>query len=281
MNMQPALRTELHGLPLSGATSAGTQSVAAAAVLTVSDIHKSFGSHEVLKGISLAAKKHDVVSILGSSGSGKSTFLRCANLLEIPDCGIINVNGETICIERGERSGHVRAKRILRLRKSTAMVFQQFNLWSHMTVLRNVTFSLVNVRGMSKKDAEVVALANLERVGMAHKRDAYPIQLSGGQQQRVAIARALAMEPEVMLFDEPTSALDPELVQEVLKVMRSLAEEGRTMLVVTHEMAFAREVSNRVLFFHEGKIIEDGDPEEVFMRPKSDRFKAFTSRQPS
>lgn len=160
------------------------------------------------------------------------------------------------------------------------MVFQQFNLWAHMTVLRNVTFSLTHVFHLPRKEAEALALEKLEKVGMAHKRDAYPIQLSGGQQQRVAIARALAMEPEVMLFDEPTSALDPELVQEVLKVMRDLAEEGRTMLVVTHEMDFARDVANRVLFFHEGQILEDGSPDEVFNHPRSDRFKAFTSRTP-
>ncbi|WP_407670860.1 ABC transporter ATP-binding protein [Paraburkholderia franconis] len=249
-------------------------------VLVVEDIHKSFGENEVLKGISLTAKKHDVISILGSSGSGKSTFLRCINLLETPDTGTIRANGEVISLRRDGGDRQVDARKVRMLRRNMTMVFQQFNLWAHMTVLRNVTFALTHVLQMSRKDAEDVAIANLEKVGMAHKRDAYPIQLSGGQQQRVAIARALAMEPEVMLFDEPTSALDPELVQEVLKVMRALADEGRTMLVVTHEMDFAREVANRVLFFHEGRILEDGSPDDVFNRPASDRFKAFVSRRP-
>ncbi|MEX4004856.1 ABC transporter ATP-binding protein [Paraburkholderia sp. EG285A] len=248
-------------------------------VLVVEDIHKSYGANEVLKGISVTAKKHDVISILGSSGSGKSTFLRCINLLETPDSGTIRSNGETIRF--GERGvGAPDARTVRRLRRNMSMVFQQFNLWAHMTALRNVTFALTHVLNMPRKEAELVALSKLEKVGMAHKRDAYPIQLSGGQQQRVAIARALAMEPEVMLFDEPTSALDPELVQEVLKVMRTLADEGRTMLVVTHEMDFAREVGNRVLFFHEGGILEDGTPDEVFARPKSERFRSFISRKP-
>lgn len=249
-------------------------------VLVVEDIHKSFGTNQVLKGISLTARKHQVISILGSSGSGKSTFLRCTNLLEIPDSGTIRANGKELRFERNGGHGKIDSRVVRDLRRNMTMVFQQFNLWAHMTILRNVTFALTSVLHMSRKDAEDVALAKLEKVGMVHKRDSYPIHLSGGQQQRVAIARALAMEPEVMLFDEPTSALDPELVQEVLKVMRTLADEGRTMLVVTHEMDFAREVSNRALFFHEGRILEDGTPDEVFNRPKSDRFKTFVSRKP-
>jgi ABC-type histidine transport system ATPase subunit len=263
----------------SGGSDSTPCAVAPNDVLVVEDLRKSFGSNEVLKGISLSAKKHEVISILGSSGSGKSTFLRCINLLETPDSARICVNGEQMLIgtQPGGRIERLDQRQITRLRRSLAMVFQQFNLWAHMTVLRNVTFALTHVLGMTKKDAELKAMANLERVGLVHKRDAYPIQLSGGQQQRVAIARALAMDPDVMLFDEPTSALDPELVQEVLKVMRSLAEEGRTMLVVTHEMTFAREVANRVVFFHEGTVLEDGAPEDVFLRPKSERFRTFAA----
>lgn len=270
-----------YGCAIDGSSAQNTPMVGPAKdVLVAEDIHKSFGTNQVLKGISLAARKHEVISILGSSGSGKSTFLRCTNLLEIPDVGTIRANGEEIRFERNGGHDPIDSRVVLNLRRNMTMVFQQFNLWAHMTILRNVTFALTHVLHMSRKDAEEVALAKLEKVGMAHKRDAYPIHLSGGQQQRVAIARALAMEPEVMLFDEPTSALDPELVQEVLKVMRALADEGRTMLVVTHEMDFAREVSNRVLFFHEGRILEDGTPDEVFNRPKSDRFKMFLSRKP-
>ncbi|MPW20412.1 histidine/lysine/arginine/ornithine transporter subunit; ATP-binding component of ABC superfamily [Paraburkholderia piptadeniae] len=281
MSIGPRRSFDQFELPASGQDLDGDAVTRAADhVLVVEDIHKSFGENEVLKGISLTAKKHDVISILGSSGSGKSTFLRCINLLETPDTGTIRANGEVISLRRDGGDRQVDARKVRMLRRNMTMVFQQFNLWAHMTVLRNVTFALTHVLQMSRKDAEDVAIANLEKVGMAHKRDAYPIQLSGGQQQRVAIARALAMEPEVMLFDEPTSALDPELVQEVLKVMRALADEGRTMLVVTHEMDFAREVANRVLFFHEGRILEDGSPDDVFNRPASDRFKAFVSRRP-
>ena len=247
--------------------------------LQVDDIHKSFGSIEVLKGISLTANDQDVISILGSSGSGKSTFLRCINLLEIPTSGSVRVNGELIEMKQ-QRDGEpapADRKQVDRIRSKLAMVFQQFNLWSHMTVLQNVYEAPVHVLKVPKKQAKEQAEAVLERVGLIDRKDYYPAHLSGGQQQRAAIARALAMSPDLMLFDEPTSALDPELVGEVLKVMRSLAEDGSTMLVVTHEMGFAREVSNRVMFLHQGKVEEDGLPSEVFDHPKSARFKEFLS----
>ncbi len=247
--------------------------------LDVEDIHKNFGSIEVLKGISLSANDQDVISILGSSGSGKSTFLRCINLLEIPTSGTVRVNGELIEMKK-LRNGDVVAadrKQVDRIRSRLAMVFQQFNLWSHMTVLQNVYEAPVHVLKIPKKEAKEQAESVLERVGLIDRKDYYPAHLSGGQQQRVAIARALAMSPDLMLFDEPTSALDPELVGEVLQVMRSLAEDGSTMLVVTHEMGFAREVSNRVLFLHQGRVEEDGSPHEVFDHPKSARFKEFLS----
>lgn len=246
--------------------------------LEVRDIHKSFGTLEVLKGISLTAHKHDVVSILGSSGSGKSTFLRCINLLERPSGGQIFVHGEEIRLKpSGGKMIPEDRKQVERMRSKLAMVFQQFNLWSHMTVLQNVIEGPIQVLGMTKAEAIEKALSVLERVGLYERKDYYPAHLSGGQQQRVAIARALAMEPEVMLFDEPTSALDPELVGEVLKVMRGLAEEGRTMLVVTHEMAFARDVSSKVMFMHQGQVEEFGPPQEVFTNPSSERFRDFLS----
>lgn len=250
-----------------------------ATALAVKDLHKRFGPVKVLKGVSMTAREHDVISILGSSGSGKSTLLRCINLLEIPTSGEVRVKGELIKMR--ERRGGERTpadpKQVQRIRAKLAMVFQQFNLWSHMTVLQNIIEAPVHVLGVPKKQAMEQAEQVLERVGMVDRKDYYPTHLSGGQQQRAAIARALAMEPELLLFDEPTSALDPELVSEVLKVMRSLAEEGRTMLVVTHEMAFAREVSDRVLFLHEGRIEEEGSPDDVFEQPKSERFRAFLS----
>jgi ABC-type histidine transport system ATPase subunit len=248
-------------------------------MLEIQGLHKSFGRTEILKGIDLTAKKHDVIAILGSSGSGKSTFLRCINMLETPNSGKVFVNGELIKMTTG-KDGIARASdaaQIIRIRRKLAMVFQQFNLWSHMTVLQNVMFAPVKVLGVSRQDAELQAIAQLEKVGLADKRHQYTNQLSGGQQQRVAIARALAMEPDVMLFDEPTSSLDPELVGEVLKVMRSLAEEGRTMLVVTHEMGFAREVASRVVFFHQGRVEEDGPPQELFKNQKSPHFQKFCS----
>lgn len=231
---------------------------------------------QVLKGISFCAARNEVISILGSSGSGKSTLLRCINLLEMPDRGEIAVQGETIKIieKRGVRVA-ADPEQVQRIRTKVAMVFQQFNLWEHMTVLENVCEAPISVLKLTKHAAAVRAGEVLERVGMDKNINAFPAHLSGGQQQRVAIARALAMQPDVLLFDEPTSALDPELVSEVLKVMRSLAAEGRTMVVVTHEMKFAREASDRILFLHQGLIEEDGDPAEVFDNPKSERFKQF------
>ena len=248
--------------------------------LSMQDIHKSFGALEVLKGISLEAHKGDVISILGASGSGKSTFLRCINLLETPDAGVVSVSGETIEMKR-HRNGHALAvspRQVERIRARLGMVFQSFNLWSHMTVLQNVIEGPHYVLKRDRKACIAQAEQILDRVGLLNRKDFYPSQLSGGQQQRVAIARALAMEPEVMLFDEPTSALDPELVGEVLKVMRSLAEEGRTMLVVTHEMGFARNVSNRVVFMHQGSIDCQGTPDEMFGSGGSPRFQQFISR---
>jgi arginine/ornithine transport system ATP-binding protein len=233
----------------------------------------------VLKGVSLRANERDVISILGSSGSGKSTLLRCINLLETPTSGDVYVHGELIRMREIRGGGRVPEdkKQVERIRAKLAMVFQQFNLWSHMTVLQNVIEAPIQVLRIPRRQAIERAEAVLQRVGMYDRKDYYPAHLSGGQQQRAAIARALAMEPDLMLFDEPTSALDPELVGEVLRVMRSLAEEGRTMLVVTHEMGFARDVSDRVLFLHEGRVEEDGPPGQVFGQPRSERFRQFLS----
>ncbi|MEZ8141840.1 histidine/lysine/arginine/ornithine ABC transporter ATP-binding protein [Enterovibrio norvegicus FF-33] len=250
-----------------------------AVALQIKDLHKTFGQHEVLKGISLDAHRGDVISIIGSSGSGKSTFLRCINLLETPTSGEIWVNGELIEMKNG-RGGDaipVSEKQVQRIRSRLAMVFQGFNLWSHMTVMENVIEAPIHVLGVSKAEAIERAEAYLQRVGLYERRDYYPGHLSGGQQQRAAIARALAVEPEALLFDEPTSALDPELVGEVLNVMKILAEEGRTMLVVTHEMAFARDVSNHVMFLHQGRVEEQGHPEKLFTSPESERLKQFIS----
>ncbi len=247
--------------------------------LDIRNLHKTFGQNEVLKGISLEAHKGDVISIIGSSGSGKSTFLRCINLLEIPTAGDIYVNGELIQMKQTRQHQLVPAneKQVQRIRSRLAMVFQGFNLWSHLTVLGNVIEAPVHVLGVPKAEAIEKAELLLKKVGLYERKDYYPGHLSGGQQQRAAIARALAVDPEVMLFDEPTSALDPELVGEVLGVMRDLAEEGRTMLVVTHEMAFARDVSNHVMFLHQGLVEEQGHPEQVFTAPKSERLKQFIS----
>lgn len=247
-----------------------------AAALVVDDLYKSFGPLEVLKGVSLTARDGDVIAMIGSSGSGKSTFLRCINLLEIPDEGTISLRGETIRMIQSRHGGRPQNwKQVDRLRTRLGMVFQQFNLWSHMTVLENVIEAPVHVLKRPKAEAVELAMALLDKVGIAEKRDHYPSHLSGGQQQRAAIARALAMEPEVMLFDEPTSALDPELVGEVLRVMRQLAEEGRTMVIVTHEMGFARDVANEVLFLHQGRIEEQGPPAQVFGDPASERCRQF------
>ncbi|GAD91258.1 MULTISPECIES: ABC transporter ATP-binding protein [Vibrio] len=247
--------------------------------LTINNLHKTFGQNDVLKGISLEAHKGDVISIIGSSGSGKSTFLRCINLLETPTKGEIWVNGELIEM-KNNRLGEAypsNAKQVQRIRSRLAMVFQGFNLWSHLTVLENVIEAPVHVLGVPKAQAIEKAKQLLQKVGLYERKDYYPGHLSGGQQQRAAIARALAVDPEVMLFDEPTSALDPELVGEVLGVMRDLAEEGRTMLVVTHEMAFARDVSNHVMFLHQGLVEEQGDPAQLFTNPESERLQQFIS----
>ncbi len=245
--------------------------------LRADNIRHRFGSLEVLKGISLEAREGDVISILGSSGSGKSTLLRCINMLEVPDGGTVSVGGETIALRPGRngRRQPVDPKQVERIRASVAMVFQSFNLWSHKTVLENVIEAPIHVLRRPRADCIAEAEAILEKVGIAEKRHHYPAHLSGGQQQRAAIARALAMHPKVMLFDEPTSALDPELVGEVLRVMRGLAEEGRTMLVVTHEMGFAREVSNRVVFLHQGVIEAEGAPDDVFNGGATARLRQF------
>lgn len=247
--------------------------------LQVENIHKHFGSNEVLKGVSLSAHAGDVISIIGSSGSGKSTFLRCINLLEKPNEGRIIVAGEEIKLAPS-RSGELNAvdpKQLARMRTKLAMVFQHFNLWAHMTVLQNIIEAPVHVMGVPRDKAVDTARNYLAKVGLEGKEDSYPAHLSGGQQQRVAIARALAMEPEVMLFDEPTSALDPELVTEVLKVMKNLAQEGRTMVVVTHEMGFAREVANHLIFLHKGLVEEEGNPAQVLASPRSERLAQFLS----
>lgn len=244
--------------------------------LLVQDLHKRFGALEVLKGVSLQALNGDVISMIGSSGSGKSTFLRCINLLEIPDSGEIHVGGELIEMAKGRHGTRIRSTAQLdRIRTRLGMVFQSFNLWSHMTVMENVIEAPVHVLKLPKAEARERAEALLVKVGIADKRDHYPAHLSGGQQQRAAIARALAMEPRVMLFDEPTSALDPELVGEVLKVIRDLAQEGRTMVIVTHEINFAREVSDRMVYLHAGRIEEEGPPEALFEQPRSDRLRQF------
>ncbi|WP_447902581.1 ABC transporter ATP-binding protein [Pseudomonas serbica] len=245
--------------------------------LEIKNLHKSYGSHEVLKGVSLEAKAGDVISIIGSSGSGKSTFLRCINLLEQPNAGNIVLNGEQLKLVSNKLGGLKAAepKQLQRMRSRLSMVFQHFNLWSHMSALENVMEAPVQVLGINRKEAREKAEHYLNKVGVAHRMDAWPAHMSGGEQQRVAIARALAMEPEVMLFDEPTSALDPELVGEVLKVMQDLALEGRTMVVVTHEMGFAREVSNQLVFPHKGQVEERGDPREVLVKPQSERLQQF------
>lgn len=237
-------------------------------IINIKNLHKSFGSVEVLKGIDVSIEEQEVVVIIGPSGSGKSTLLRCMNYLEVPTSGEITVNGMKL-------DKHADINKI---RENIGMVFQRFNLFPHMTVLENITLAPMKVLGKSKDEAVKTALDLLNRVGLKEKASAYPTQLSGGQQQRVAIARALAMNPKVMLFDEPTSALDPEMVTEVLDVMKRLATQGMTMVVVTHEMGFAKEVGDRVLFVDEGKIIEQGTPKDVFENPKQERTKLFLSK---
>ena len=232
------------------------------------DVYKSFGKNDVLKGINLHVERGEVVVIIGPSGSGKSTVLRCMNYLEEPTSGDVIVDGMNLNVKENINSVHA----------EVGMVFQRFNLFPHMTVLDNITLAPQKIRKISKAEAEEIALELLAKVGLRDKADSYPQQLSGGQQQRVAIARALAMKPKVMLFDEPTSALDPEMVSEVLDVMKSLAKEGMTMVVVTHEMGFAKEVGTRVLFVDEGKILEAGTPAEVFEHPKNERTQLFLSK---
>lgn len=238
-------------------------------MICVKELKKSFGNHEVLKGISANIKKGEVVVVIGPSGSGKSTFLRCLNLLEVPTSGEIIFEGNNITDKKTD---------INKIREKMGMVFQQFNLFPHKTVLDNLTIAQINVKKKSVEDSKKKALELLEKVGLVDKANAYPNSLSGGQKQRIAIARALAMEPDVMLFDEPTSALDPEMVGEVLSVMKSLANEGMTMVIVTHEMGFAKEVGDRILFIDEGVIMEEGTPEEIFENPKNERMKAFLSK---
>lgn len=247
--------------------------------LELVDIHKSYGDLEVLKGVSLSAQKGDVISILGSSGSGKSTLLRCINLLEQPRRGQIIIGGEELLLKpgKGDQLEAANRKQLEKLRSTLGFVFQQFNLWPHKTILQNIIEAPTQVLKQPKEQAIARAHELLAKVGLSDKADAYPGNLSGGQQQRVAIARTLAMDPQVLLFDEPTSALDPELVNEVLAVMRELASEGRTMLIVTHEMRFAREVSSQVVFLHQGQIEEMGPPEQVFDNPKSQRVRDFMS----
>ena len=248
--------------------------------LLAEGIVKRFGDTEVLSGLSLSARAGDVIAMIGSSGSGKSTFLRCLNLLESPNAGRIAIAGETLDLVANRR-GELVAKdpaQLRRLRARMTMVFQQFNLWAHMTALENVIEAPMLVLGLSRAEAIARAGRFLERVGVAHRRDAYPAHLSGGEQQRVAIARALAMEPEVMLFDEPTSALDPEMVKEVLDTMIMLAREGMTMLCVTHEMGFARAVADRVIFMDRGEIVEQNTPDAFFDSPKNERTQQFLSQ---
>jgi polar amino acid transport system ATP-binding protein len=236
--------------------------------LRIEGVHKSFAKHEVLRGIDLAVGEHEVVCLIGASGSGKSTLLRCINLLEPLNAGRIWLAGEEI----------TRARDVNAVRRRIGIVFQSYNLFPHMTVLRNVTLAPRDALGLSKGEAEIRAEALLERFGLADKRDAYPDRLSGGQQQRVAIVRALAMQPELMLFDEVTSALDPELVAEVLEVIRELAEGGMTMVLATHEMSFARDIANRVCFLDDGRILEEGTPEAIFTAPQEERTQQFLQR---
>ena len=238
-------------------------------IIEIKNLHKYFGKNEVLKGIDLDIKKGEVVVIIGPSGSGKSTFLRSMNLLEKPTKGVISFEGVDITDKNND---------IFKMREKMGMVFQQFNLFPNMTVKENITLSPIKTKGVSKADAEAKAMELLEKVGLKDKADAYPTSLSGGQQQRIAIARGLAMDPDVLLFDEPTSALDPEMVGEVLKTMQELSETGLTMIIVTHEMEFARDVSDRVIFMDKGVIAEQGSPEQIFENPKEERTKEFLKR---
>ncbi|WP_223274686.1 amino acid ABC transporter ATP-binding protein [Tateyamaria sp. syn59] len=248
------------------------------AVIEIRNLHKAYGSLEVLKGVDIRAKRGDVVSLIGSSGSGKSTLLRCCNLLEDSQQGEVLFKGEPVTWkgrDHGRRPAD--ARQVMRIRTNLSMVFQQFNLWAHMTILQNVMEAPVTVLRRDPAEVEKAARAYLDKVGIGDKCDVYPAQLSGGQQQRAAIARALCMEPEALLFDEPTSALDPELEQEVVKVIKDLAAEGRTMLIVTHDMKLAHDVSDHVVFLHQGRIEEQGAPDDLFGAPKSERLRGFLS----
>lgn len=247
-------------------------------VIEIRNLHKAYGALEVLKGVDIRAEAGQVISLIGSSGSGKSTLLRCANLLEDSQNGDILFKGEPVAWKgEGLQRRPADRKQLLRIRTNLSMVFQQFNLWAHMTVLQNVMEAPVTVLGRDKAEVEEKARMYLDKVGIGDKCDVYPAQMSGGQQQRAAIARALCMEPEALLFDEPTSALDPELEQEVVKVIRGLAEEGRTMMIVTHDMRMARDISDHVVFLHQGLIEEEGAPDALFGAPKSERLQQFLS----
>lgn len=247
-------------------------------VIEITNLHKCFGALEVLKGVHITARRGDVVSLIGSSGSGKSTLLRCANLLEDSQQGDIVFKGEPVKWRgQGPHRHPADPRQVLRIRTNLSMVFQQFNLWAHMSILQNVMEAPLTVLGRGRHEVEAAARGYLDKVGIGDKCDAWPAQLSGGQQQRAAIARALCMEPEALLFDEPTSALDPELEQEVVKVIKDLASEGRTMIIVTHDMKLAADVSDRVVFLHQGLIEEEGAPETLFGAPKSERLRGFLS----
>jgi polar amino acid transport system ATP-binding protein len=248
-------------------------------IIRVENLHKSFHSLHVLKGINFSVSKGEIVSVIGPSGSGKSTLLRCLNHLEVADKGSISFEGNYIA--KADASGkavYKSSKEVLAICSSLGMVFQNFNLFPHKSVLQNITEAPVMVKGKSKEEAEAKAMELLEKVGLTEKKDAYPNQLSGGQKQRVAIARALAMEPDIMLFDEPTSALDPELIGEVLQVIKNLAEERMTMIIVTHEMNFAREISDRIIFMDDGQIVVDGVPDDIFVNPEHPRIKTFLNK---
>ena len=256
----------------------GPRVTASAPVIEIQNLHKAYGPLEVLKGVSVTARKGEVISLIGSSGSGKSTLLRCCNLLEDSQQGEIRFKGEPVA---WKGTSHARrpkdAKQVTRIRTNLSMVFQQFNLWSHMTILQNVMEAPLTVLNRDRAEVEEAARGYLAKVGIGDKCDVYPAQLSGGQQQRAAIARGLCMEPEALLFDEPTSALDPELEQEVVKVIKDLAAEGRTMLIVTHDMKLAADVSDHVIFLHKGRIEEEGAPAALFGAPKSERLRGFLS----
>ena len=241
-------------------------------MIELTSIHKSFGENEVLKGVDLKIEKGDIVALIGSSGAGKTTLIRCINYLEKPDSGVVSIGGFSLA------SPHKSQKDVIKLRRKTAMVFQHYNLFKHKTVFENVLEGLITVQNLPEAEARDIAREEIEKVGLIHKLDAYPSQLSGGQQQRVGIARALALKPEVILFDEPTSALDPELVGEVLSTIKKVAKTGITMVIVTHEMSFAREVANKVVFMDDGKIIEQGSPVELFSHPKEPRTKQFLDK---